>query len=108
MTALSVQHDKVYLEAVQDGNVDLHQRLIFPKRGSLSCVQSHLVSNILQYPDIFHVKQQNDTHGNYCKKLPPRVYYATLLCSYYAKAFITNLRTVRCMTNIHIIQEIQS
>lgn len=37
-SALWVQGDSTYLEAVENSNVDLHQCLVFPKGGSLSGV----------------------------------------------------------------------
>lgn len=42
------QGGNIYLEAVKDGNVDLHQCLVLPEGGSLSGVQTHLVCNLLQ------------------------------------------------------------
>lgn len=41
------QGGNIYLEAVKDGDVDLHQSLIFPEGGGLSGVQAHLVCNLL-------------------------------------------------------------
>jgi len=38
----------LYLEAEENRNVDLHQRLVLPKGGGLPGVQSHPVSNLLQ------------------------------------------------------------
>lgn len=38
----------IYLEAVKNGNVNLHQCLVLPEGGGLSGVQAHLVCNLLE------------------------------------------------------------
>lgn len=38
---------KRYLEAVENGNVDLHQRLVLPQGGRLPRVQVHLLGHFL-------------------------------------------------------------